>query len=124
MIDRLLVDLDLITTEEGFGEKIRDAMLTGAEGFLRAGGQVTWEFWSSLSGESRDAFIQSAEKIKKEEIALTAFANTSREFAIELMSQTDGGDIKVYTALGKVLDFAEQKLKKKHGIDAKAELPI
>ena len=124
MIDRLLVDLDLITTEDGFTEKIRDAMLIGAEGFLRAGGQVTWDLWASLSGESRDAFIQSAEKIKKEEIALTAFANTSREFAIELMSQTDGGDIKVYTALGKVLDFAEQKLKKKHGIDAKAELPI
>ena len=123
MIDRLLVDLDLITTEEGFGDKIRDAMLTGAEGFLRAGGQVTWDLWASLSGESRDAFIQSAEKIKKEEIALTAFANTSREFAIELMAQTDGGDIKVYTALGKVLDFAESKLKRQEGMELKSELP-
>ena len=111
MIDRLLVDLDLLTSEEELGEKVKLAMISGAEGFLRAGGVVNWEFWSSLSGESRGAFIQANEKVKKEFVALQALANHSREFAIELMAQTDGGDIKMYMELASVLDKAEGKLK-------------
>tara|TARA_R100000789_G_scaffold3926_2_gene7607 strand:+ start:65 stop:439 length:375 start_codon:yes stop_codon:yes gene_type:complete len=123
VIDRLLVDLDLIQTDDDLGEEAQIAMIGGAEGFLRAGGIVTWDFWVSLGDASRNAFIIARQRIKNHEIALSALANSSRSFALELMSQVDGGEAKMYHAINRVLDHAENKLRGNQPVELNTEIP-
>jgi hypothetical protein len=124
MIDRFLVDLGLIKSEEEtFEEKAKVAMVSGAEGFLRAGGQLSWDLWVSLGGESRDAFIIANEKLVHERIALGAMANENINFALEMMTQSDGGLMKAHYVMNAILDHAENRLRKQRPLELKAELP-
>ncbi len=80
-------------------EDERETTEAVAEGFLRAGGSLSWPEWCAMPILSRAAFIVSADRLAAERAAMAGTAAQSPGSAAEIMAASDGGDMAVSVAI-------------------------
>jgi len=110
VIDKMLLDLDMVECPTEFTDEIVARLVQEAEGFLRAGGEVSWEFWVGLSVDSRAAFICAGDRLRLENAVAIGLASTSPKTAASMMEAIDGGDLQIKMALKGALDHAQRRL--------------
>jgi hypothetical protein len=79
-------------------ERLED-METQAAMFLRAGGSLTMDDWSSMNAEGRAAFLSAGGKLDAERCALTGFAAQSVENFLSVYGGVDGGQLRAEMGL-------------------------
>ena len=110
MIDKMLLDLDMVECPTEFTDEIVARLVQETEGFIRAGGRVSWEMWISLSVDSRAAFICAGDRIRREQAVAIGLASSSTKTAAAMLEELDGGDAQIRMALNEALNHAQRRL--------------
>lgn len=109
-LDKIILDCGLADMN---GQKLSDEALAiiidNAEAFLRAGGVITWDMWSSMSDETKAAFLTAGQRIRVETCYLTGLCAQNIDSALEVFSKLDGGDAKVRMFLEAAVNRAIRK---------------
>jgi hypothetical protein len=110
VIDKMILDLDMVKCPTEFTDEIVARLVQEAEGFLRAGGEVSWEFWVGLSVDTRAAFICAGDRIRREQAVAIGLASSSTKTAAAMLEELDGGDAQIRMALNEALNHAQRRL--------------
>ena len=70
-----------------------EALIKAADGFLRAGGQITLDDWQKLTHAERAAFIAAGDKATINKAIMIGKAIRSEEGMFDLAAQVDGGKL-------------------------------
>jgi hypothetical protein len=73
-IDRIIADLGLAAVEGDCSPATEARIAEEAEGFLRAGGTLSWSEWVSLSDVSQRAFTLAGDRVRRETAGLIGAA--------------------------------------------------
>ncbi len=112
-IDPFVAGLPGVGLENGLTEGDKDTLIDAAESFLRAGGNITWDFWRSLEPESRAAFVAASERLRSEIIGSIGLACIDKLCAARFLAEVDGGETEIRIALDRAVTGAIGSLQDK-----------
>ena len=86
------------------------ALVADMEGFLRAGGIVSYSEWSELDIDTKAALVAASHRIRSEFAALIGRATHGPEGYADVVRDLDDGEAKVRLALTAVMDQASMRV--------------
>tara|TARA_B100000686_G_scaffold145595_1_gene153090 strand:- start:598 stop:942 length:345 start_codon:yes stop_codon:yes gene_type:complete len=109
MIDSFCIGIDLVESED-LTEEARSVVLKNAEAFLRSNGKLTLRDWYGFSNETKSAFMTAGNRLMRERAVLVGLASQSENYAAQIMSANDGGNMLVKQSIDSVLKYAKEKI--------------
>lgn len=113
MIDTWTLSLGLLSEEGEVSDDARLVMIEAAEHFLRAGGMISLAEWSTLSEESKSAFVTAGDRMRAISAYSQGIASRSRADALAMLAQADGGDAFIRALLEKTAMVAADRIQAK-----------
>ena len=112
--DRVLADLGLVAAGEPSPE-LHTRIEEEAEGFLRAGGRLSWSEWCLLDAVTQEAFRKAGDRIRWELAGLIGATTRSATVTKAALSGEDVEAVAVREALRVTLDEVERAPDKEAG---------
>ena len=111
-----LADVLDLPWQENFEEdstdwiKLYEALVEGAEDFLRAGGSILLQDWAGFSPLEKEAAAVAGERLRAEQAALSGLSAQGHHARV--LAPADGGDAMVGESLSDVLASMEEDLRR------------
>jgi len=111
VIDRFILSTGIVACDQEFDADAVEILIAHAEAFIRAGGHLSLSDWEGLSEDSKGAFVAAGNAVERDRAFMLSTAFQSRNHALHIAAENDGGAELVSEYLRAVMDVAEQKLR-------------